>query len=375
MTYGYLHDRFVDHQATLGPTARPPLVPTTVTCQVCHEVGADAAWLSAHVRSAHPLAAPMLVIDGRMRSPDTMIPVRDRVVASAVQTANATSLAVSVDGGPPAHLSPAELGVRLASIDFGVAQIHLRNERADGAEVTRTFDLNFAIPRGDELEAVDAAFAEAVGLQTAAEDLDRFAARVAGLMTAIPYASALHAYLRGILLKDGRLSGLGLEFAKHRDHLSQALHEMAFYPERPLARAVAGVIRFNLNEFLSHAPSGIAELDSFAADLIALAERRQPPRNLRPIAQRGGVCPVDDSTHALLQLNRDLTDVSRRRAAVTSLLRMASSPRTTPADAAKARVLALGTADQLTDEEQRRAAAALSNDHVFADFASTVLAS
>lgn len=375
MTYGYLHDRFVDHQATLGSTASPRLIPTTVTCQVCHEVGADAAWLSAHLRSAHPVAAPTLILDGRMRPPDMMIPVRGRVVAAAVETANATSLVLSVDGGPPARLSLAELRARLASIERGVAQVHLRNDRADGAEVSRTFKLHLAIPRGDELDAVDAAFAEAVGRQTAAEDLDRFSARVAGLRTAIAYAGALHAYLRGILLKDGRLSGLGLEFAKHRDHLSQALHEMAFYPERPLARAIAGVIRFNLNEFPSHAPSGIAELDSCAADLIALAERRQPPRDLRPIAQHGGVCPVDDSTHALLQLHRDLTDASRRRAAVTSLLRLASAPRTTPADAAKARVLALGTADQLTDEEQRRAAAALSNDHLFADFAGTVFAS
>lgn len=375
MTYGYLHDRFVDHQATLGSAASPQLVPTTVTCQVCHEVGADAAWLSAHLRSAHPLAAPMLIIDGRMRSPDMMMPVRGRVVASAVETANATSLALSVDGGPPAPVSPTQLGVRLASIERGVAQIQLRNERADGAEVLRTFDLHFAIPRFDDLDAADAAFGEAVGSQTAAEDLDRFSARVAGLTTAIPYAGALHAYLRGILLKDGRLSGLGLEFAKHRDHLSEALHEMAFYPDRPLARAVAGVIRFNLNEFPSHTPSGIAELDSCAADLIALAERRQPPRDPRPIAERGGVCPVDDSTHALLQLHRDLSEASRRRAAVTALLRLASAPRTTPGDAAKARVLALGTSDQLTDEEQRRAAAALSNDHLFAEFAGTVLAS
>jgi hypothetical protein len=308
------------------------------------------------------------MIGASVVSPLVPRPVRTRLTPEAVTTANTTTTSLSLDGGAERPLSKEELASRLATIDAGVAHVRLRYERADGAVAERSFDLRFLIPREPELDLVDEAFAETIAPRTTANDLDRFSDRVAGLASAAPYASALHEYLRGILQKDRRLRGTGLEFSKHQELLNRALQEIAFYPDRPLARAVSGVIRFNLNVIPLPLPSGIPELDSCANHLSALARGDAGPaaEASRPVAVEGGVCPVDDATHALLQLFGDLIQPDRRRAAMTALLRLAASPLTTPADSAKARALALGTTGELTDDERRRTAAALANDSVFA---------
>ena len=273
-----------------------------------------------------------------------------------------TRAGLSVDGGPVERRSAADLGVRLAAIEDGSVRIELTNERADGAQARRVFHLHFAVPRIDDLRAVDAAFARIVGPRTMPR-------RSRSLLAAGGQPHVGHALCRGTACipardsqKDGRLKGTGLEFAKHRDHLGRALHEMAFYPERPLARAVAGLVRFNLNALPFPEPSGIPELDSCADDLARLARGAQPALATPHVVDPDGVCPVDDVTHALLQFHRDLLDGSRRRAALTALLRIAAAAQTTPADAAKARALALGWTSELTDDERRRTAAALAND-------------
>jgi hypothetical protein len=373
-TYSFIHDRFRDHQAGLaggGVAPRRPLTP----CPVCGAHGADIEWLSQHLRDAHPLAAPLLAIDGRPVAQLSTVALRSAIAPGSITTANATRAEVSIDGRSPERVSLGDLGGELEHLETALVRIDLWNERADGAEARRRFELSLAIPRSDELDAADRCFASAVGARTVPADLDRFADCVAGLSTAGAYADALHAYLRGILQKDGRLSGHGFEFARHRDELARAVHELDLQPGRPLADAVAGVARFNLNRLPLPRPSGIPQLDACADDLVAVAQRRDAPSTRAISTDVAGDCPVDDSTHALLQLHADLGERGRRRAALTALLRLAEAPRTTPADAVKARALALRARSEMTDDERRRSAAALVNDRLFGSFAATVLGS
>ena len=72
-TLGFLYDRFVDHQASLNTTELGPR-DSTIACPVCGEKGSDALWLTAHLRTAHPLTAPVLTINGRVLPAETSRP-------------------------------------------------------------------------------------------------------------------------------------------------------------------------------------------------------------------------------------------------------------------------------------------------------------
>ncbi len=290
-------------------------------------------WLIEHLRHEHPVAAPTLVVSGTVCQVGEAVPIRTSITADSVSTANVTAALLSIDGKPVGPMTPNEIGSRLAAIKTGAVRVQLFNERADGACSCCTIDFRFLIPSADELNAVDDLFARVVGQKITLTSLDDFADggddQAGG---ARPYADGLHSDLRGILQKDGGLIGTHLPYATHRDHLGRALHELVQYPSRPLARAVAGVIRFNLNVFNEVVPSGIPELDACVTDLAAFSRGEASRDPKRTPAEEGGVCPVDDATHTLIQLHRDLVDKTRRRAAVTALLRLAEAPQTISLD-------------------------------------------
>jgi hypothetical protein len=325
------------------------------------------------MREQHALAAPQLLIDGQP-SPRDLIR-RAPIDGRRVSVTNATQSSLQLDGQPSVTVEPDELGLRLAELRESHARIRLVNERADGAEAVRDYVIRVLVPEVDALTAVDAAFATTIGADPTPRDLDLFADAVRKSGTARPYGSALHGFVLALLVKDEQISGSGLEFATYRDRMSAALEEFAHYPDEPLARAAAGVIRFNLNVLepgMWH--SGIRELDRCVDDLRSVI--RGSSRSLST-ANEGRhetrACPVDKTTHTLLQLHADLDSSSRAKGAALALMRLADAPRTTKADAAKARALSLFVRADPPTREQLRAARALRHDPLFGRFAAGLL--
>lgn len=347
------------------------LGPVLLSCPVCKQEGPDRSWLGEHLRQAHRLDAPQLLLAGEPAGRETAH--REPIDSRLVSAVNATRIRVGVDGAAMRVVDDRALASVLAGLRDGVAEVELANERADGATAPRDFRVRVAVAELEHLDWVEERFADIVSADPQIREADEFAAAVSAADTAGPYASALHGYLIALLQKDERIRGAGFEFEKHRSRMSAALEELRHY-RRPLARAVAGVIRFNLNLFVPPFwVAGIRELDICAIRLRSLASGREvnesPTGNEEPV----GECPVDQMTHTLLQLNGDLERDDRRRSATTSLLRLAGAPRTTPADAAKARALGLWDAGTALSEDQRRAAQALVNDHLFGSFAGRLL--
>lgn len=160
----------------------------------------------------------------------------------------------------------------------------------------------------------------------------------------------------------------------YRDRLSQALAELRHYHDRPLARAAAGVARFNLNAFSgTWTPSGIPQLDACAEQIAARVGHPGNPSRMSTDAGAIGRCPVDRTTDAIVTNYAALAASSSARSAATSLLRIAAAPTTTPTDVAKARVLAMPPHGVALDAERRQAAQALANDPQFGAFAVELL--
>lgn len=367
MTLSWIFENLVDHEADVDSHCPIELTPRRATCPVCHEDGPFDGWLVEHLRSRHPLQPPGLYLEGQHAR--RTHPVRKPLSAADILVTNTTEILLSLDGGTPVSVDFDGLVAALADIDHLLADIELVNRRADGPEARRTFRVRVDVVEATTLDAVDTAFQETVGPDPTPAMLDRFAA-AARKTGAASYADALYGFVCGLLEKDRVLAGAGFPFAQHRDRLLGALSELSAYPGRPLARAAAGVARFNVNDF--HHPwlvSGMASLDTCAVELRSLigASDDLPPASNGPTEGPG--CPVDRTTDALVRTFSAGLSSDDWRATEVTLLRLASSPETTPADAAKARALALARAARHRGTEQRRAADALVNDPLFGPFA------
>ncbi len=370
-TYGYLYDRFHEHQASLDEAETSGAALSAASCPVCGWSTDSWQEIGEHLRTEHPLGAPQLLVNGRPCASDKA--VRRPLSAGAVCVMNTTTIDFSVDGGPSTSVDAAEVGEALAAVGTGHVQLVLHNERADGASAARAvvFDIRLADVR--DLDAVESAFDETVSRRLTPSEADSFAERSLTATTAHSYAGALHKFLIALLQKDGRIGGSGLELSKYPARMNEALHELSQYPDRPLARAAAGVIRFNINLFGGLA-SGIPELDRCVEQLTRSSsdlDTNHPERLPSELKS----CPVDDATDAILQASADLDEPRRSRAACTQLVRFASAVDTAPADAVKARALVLLASPESASDEYRHAAEALVHDPTFGGLAETRLRS
>ncbi len=120
------------------------------------------------------------------------------------------------------------------------------------------------------------------------------------------YASGLADYCLGILIKE-RPDGerLTTQFSRYRELYGRALDILKDFP-RPLARLIACIIRFSLNNFdTGGEQTGYWELDL----AIELLSNPGTARLARPheSATRRPVCPIDHGTGRMLELSKHLT--------------------------------------------------------------------
>jgi hypothetical protein len=363
-TYGYIHetveDRFYERG---GGTTRAPRI---LLCPVCGAEVPDQPSLAVHVGSAHPLDAPRLLIHGA-------VVVGERVLhrhldPDAVQITNANELVVSENGQPPQPWSVVALRETLAEADSIILDVMLKNRRTDDdAAAVEQVRLAIDVPDAAALDQVDRHFEEILAVDELDEHrLDRFADEIAGLPRASRYASALHEYGVAILVKD-RAVGIAdsLPFEAHRQKLQAALNVLRHFPERPVARAVSGFIRFGLNDLAGDRPSsGVPALDRCVRALQGVLNL-EPTRVAESASSAVGRCPTDQTTSFILEEWDDADSFFQ-------LVERASSGSTTPDDAAKCRALA-ARLNHVGPPSILDLARTLVNDLVFGTWASRIV--
>jgi hypothetical protein len=135
--------------------------------------------------------------------------------------------------------------------------------------------------------------------------LEQFEAALPSDAPAREYGGALGDYALGIILKERRSPPHApVGFEEFAVKMRSALEVSKLF-NRPVALAVSGSIRFNLNDFQDHATATASELDTglrffrnitehVAADAVNRASSGQAP------SSRRAICPVDQVSHRLL---------------------------------------------------------------------------
>ena len=373
-TYGYILESVEERIHERGGEAREQ-GPTVIACPVCGEEHANALELATHLGGTHPLSAPRLLIDGEAVVGERVLDCHlDR---GRLTVANANELLVSQDGAPAAPWSLEALRDAVAENDHALLDLELRNERAaDQASATERVRLRIDVPDPRDLAAVEEAFDVLAGAELDERVVDAFVDASREFPSAARYASALHEYAVGVLIKNrapGTADALGFERFHEKYH--RALDVLHHFPERPLACAVGGFLRFNLNDFHAHAPeSGVPVLDRCCARLTSLATGSDERERRPSVAAIVGRCPADQTTSFILDCWERAEVDGAVEAVVGDLLERSESPAIATADAVKCRALSLSLANEIgTDARLLDAARALTSDLVFGAWAAKIL--
>lgn len=373
-TFGYILETAEERLYERGGEEAPRPAPT-VPCPVCGEQLGSELDLATHLGAAHPLTAPRLLINGEAVVGERVL--HRRTDRRRISLANATELLVSQDGAPPVGWSLAALRDAVADSDRVLLDLTLRNERAvDQASATERIRLQIQVADREDLAGVDAAFQTLASADIDEHAVDAFVDASRAFPTAARYAAALHEYAVGVLVKDQAPgTGAAMDFERFHDKYQRALDVLRHFPDRPLACAVAGFARFNFNDFHRDVPpSGVPVLDQCSERLASLAlgsEARGHPPSGQSVAGR---CPADEPTTFILECWARAEHSESRPRVVRDLLDRAESGRTTAADGAKCRALALHLGGEIGPHERLLGATrALTSDFVFGAWATRIL--
>ncbi len=364
MTLYFIKESADDHYYERGGESSRE--PTLIRCPDCGAVCADNTALATHVGSVHPLAAPRLLLSGKPVTGEYI--VHRHIDMDAITIANASEILVSENGGRPQPWSAATLSSTLAEADWLILDVTLRNERlGGGAAAVERVRLRVEVADSSALVAVDERFRELLATDELDEHrLGQFADTTSMLPRAGRYASALHDYGVGLLVKD-RAEGAGtaLPFAAHRAKLQGTIHVLRHFSDRAVARAVTGFVRFALNDFAPTPQSfGVPPLDrcfSTLQEVLGVPSLDASPA----VALDSGRCPTDRTTAFIL-------DTWEADGAPGPLADRASAATTTAEDAVKCLALAI-CALPADDLRVGRLARRLGNDPVFGAWAGAIV--
>lgn len=288
-----------------GPPAKP-----TFRCPFCISVFSVQRELNDHVYKTHRVERPVMFLGGT--EPTGRAVVRVPVGRSAIVVANATAVRIGIDGGDPQRCLPDAVPKKLADTKQGEMKLVLLNESQVNAEPVSThYTISFRIADAHELRRVEEAFAEILVSSSITRDtISRFLADQRTQGPGKEYATGLGYYCLGVLIKERPTSeNLTTPLARYRELYGSALQVLADF-DRPLARLIAGIIRFTMNDFLDAGSStGFWELD-LARMLLSDPGRMTLPSS-DATAKRRPICPIDHGTARILDLATRLSTQSR----------------------------------------------------------------
>ena len=354
--------------------AGPPVVtePLPYSCPFCHKRFNKRRRLTEHLASEHRGEHPFIRLRGQELGARDV--VRRRLVAADVEVQNCTSLSIRRNGMKLSDSNPNCLPGLFAGETNADLELELLNRFDRIAEpVTRSYRLTICVAEKSALDAVDDAFLECLGLDSpdmshVRRFLDDY--RTQGLVR--DYADALAAYVRGVLVKDGR-GGATLPPKEAVNLQGEALQTLQDF-DRPLSVAVCSLLRFAANDFSqADEPAGLRLLDRCHAAL-APALGHAPPIIVGDYdgtgnrGGRSGLIPFDTASELVF----DLAERGRAGPVVLSEYRNAvEEPGLTARDRVKVRALwALAASGAGMDAEALEPLRQLRNDPAFGKWAS-----
>lgn len=317
MTVGWIlegdRDRFL---AARDPTPPPAPVSISFRCPFCKSSFPDRKQLDSHVQLLHVLKRPFILIGGTEPGAEDVI--RPSLTAPSIEAFNCTGMTAGFDGEPVRPTRPTILAKRLGRTSRAILRLRLINT-GDGLTqpVVQEYHLRVLAPDEAALAKIDELFLQELGADSV--NLERV-----GLFydatrdgAAAEYAEAVGDYVRAVLLKDDDpRTGVSTRLHHYHEVQNKALNVLRSY-DRPLAKLLCALLRFNLNDFSRwDEVTGFAQLDHAYALLGPLAHQIEAEggvsdSKVRRRNHRVFVCPVDLGTDMVTELARQAAELPR----------------------------------------------------------------
>ena len=343
-----------------------------IPCPYCQRHFTSSGELFDHLGLDHPLGIPVLLVQAQPMPSE--FSVRAVLEAADFSALNCTSSEIRKDGGAWRSVSLSRMVAMLATERSSICELRLVNERViDDNRATEHFTARFRIPSADALNGIDKEFVRRLAVEhPRMADVDSFRSACPTEPSAQDYAGALCDYVIGLAIKERHPdAGVYLEFEHYKEKFTAALAILKDF-RRPVARTVAAVINFNLNNFRSLPASRLPVLSAAFALFRAVAKGEDPAADAPAVdPQRAEVCPVDIFTHRILDAAQRLTSARKPHPMLADELdELASRQPLSEFDAAKIHVLAAIARLRLGDTAKaERHLRALQFDYLFRKWA------
>lgn len=378
MTVGWIFEG--DRDRLLAAREKTPNIASIVmfVCPFCRSNFPTPKQLDDHVHQAHTVKRPFILFSGQEPRADDVL--RTSHSPLSIQTFNCDQMRASFDGEMFAGISSNELTKRLRNLQWASIRIELQNSGDRLTQpVVQRYRLTLIAPSDRSLGEVDRRFLDTLGTSDVCMNaVSRFYE-----MTRDPpiseYAEALGDYVRSVLLKDDDpRTGVSTRLHHHHEVQNKALNVLIMY-QRPLAKALCCVLRFNLNDFSQwNEPSGFADLDGAFALLGPLS---RPSGDIRVSMKKktegdySQRIPIDFGTNSIAELAKLSVTMSRWGSdAENHFLALTEKAATDSLDRTKTRAIWASTALRLgANSSARRALQMLDDDPTFGSWANQIL--
>ena len=305
-TVGWILEGAIERFWEGQPKPAPVHIPRPVfICKRCGKKLHSAEDLRRHFSLEHPLELPGLYVRGDPLLRESVL--RAPVKESDVELVQCTRCEVQTDGSTWRALSLPDFRRQFTRPVNSTWNVRLIHERAlDRARTEDEYHIRFRIPGTPALNAVDAAFVRTLALEELRHlDLEQFQAALPSDAPAREYGGALGDYALGIILKERRSPPHApVGFEEFAVKMRSALEVLKLF-NRPVALAVSGSIRFNLNDFHDHGTTTAKELaiglhffGNITRQVAGEVKIREPSGHRH--SSRRAICPVDQVSHRLL---------------------------------------------------------------------------
>lgn len=241
---GFWHTGYIEFHEATG--IDPPVIPKPKRffCDRCDKSFASREKLDNHRFEGHPQRRPVMVLRGhelganRTKITRSLIPSDIRIDCDSAWLNGA---AVAVPDLP---------GAIAASSAATVCRIKLRK-----GDVIVDFELEFRIASEQDLAHVERRFLETLrGKRLDSEVVNDFIGDKREFRTAIGYCDGISSYLYGMLAREQKASSspTTLSYKDYEKKLNNAADTLQDY-DRPLARAIVGLVEFHFNHFTESA--------------------------------------------------------------------------------------------------------------------------
>jgi hypothetical protein len=311
-TVGWIHEGIIDRFWESQPKSTLDAHPEPIyVCNCCGKEFFSSEELKLHYNLEHPLELPAIYINGQPLMRESTL--RSALRVSDVEVVQCEACHVRPDGGAWETLTVPDFRKRLVEPDNSTWTVRLVHKReVDQARTEEEYHIRFRIPQPTALNAVDALFIGSLVVDELRHS--HLQSYEAGLPAEAPvkeYGSALGDYALGIILKERRNpTHAPVGFEEFAVKMRSALEVLRLF-HRPVALAVSGSIRFNLNDFSAGAPPTTPDLAiglNFFKGVCHAGQQDLACLVLQDPSKRANsaVCPVDETTARILAACRSL---------------------------------------------------------------------